>query len=138
MPAIITPSLRSSLERLKHAGSVSGLALFWQRQLLINLTPFEEFRVARCMETLADARNHFRRGEREIESLWFAYEGVNLVTVHRGDTSLVILHTRAHEADFLTQAAATFLEDTQLLIAAVLNPAPPDGGGVTERLAANA
>ena len=40
MAAQITPSLRSSLERLKNGGAVNGILLGWRRQVLLNLLPF--------------------------------------------------------------------------------------------------
>ena len=35
MAAKITPSLRASIERLKHAGAVNGICLGWRRQVLV-------------------------------------------------------------------------------------------------------
>jgi hypothetical protein len=61
MATAITPSLRASLEKLKHAGAVNGLCLSWRRQVLVSLMPFEEFRVEQLVQTLNDAREHFQR-----------------------------------------------------------------------------
>ena len=114
MAATITPSLRSALERLKHAGSINGLLLGWRRQILINLLPYEDFRAERALHMLLDAGGHFSSGgDREVKSFWFGFEGVFALALFHGETTLLILHT---------QAAATFLDDTQLLVDAVLNP----------------
>jgi hypothetical protein len=123
MAATITPSLRSSLERLKHAGSINGLLLGWRRQVLINLLPYEDFRAERALNMLLDAGGHFASGgDREMKSFWFGFEGVFALALFHGETTLLILHTQAAEVDFLRSAASTFLDDTQLLVDAVLNP----------------
>lgn len=138
MAAVITPSLRSAMERLKHAGHVNGLLLGWRRQTLLNLLPYEDFRAERALQTLLDGRGHFASGgDRGIESFWFAYEGVFALALFSGETSLLVLHTHAAEVDFIRSAATTFLEDTQLLIEAVLNPTEDElGDAATQTLSA--
>lgn len=134
MAATITPSLRSALERLKHAGSVNGLLLGWRRQILINLLPYEDFRAERALHMLLDAGGHFASGgDREMKSFWFGFEGVFALALFHGDTTLLILHTQAAEVDFLRSAASTFLDDTQLLVDAVLSPQDADNED-TQRL----
>jgi hypothetical protein len=123
MAATITPSLRSALERLKHAGSVNGLLLGWRRQILINLLPYEGFRAERALHMLLDAGGHFSSGgDREVKSYWFGFEGVFALALFHGESTLLILHTQAAEVDFLRSAATTFLDDTQLLVESVLQP----------------
>lgn len=123
MAATIIPSLRSSLERLKHAGSINGILLGWRRQVLINLLPFEDFRAERALHALLDAGGHFSSGgDRAVQTFWFGFEGVFALALFHGETTLLILHTQAAEVDFLRSAAGTFLDDTQLLVQAVLNP----------------
>ncbi|MCX6856121.1 MAG: hypothetical protein NTV80_14570 [Verrucomicrobia bacterium] len=123
MATQITPSLRSALERLKNGGAVNGIMLGWRRQLLLNLLPFEDFRAERLLETLHDAQDHFASGgDRSVSTFWFGYETCHALTLFRGDCVITLLHTRAEEADFLRRAAQTFLEDSQLLIDALLNP----------------
>lgn len=137
MAATITPSLRSALERLKHAGSVNGLLLGWRRQILINLLPFEEFRAERLLHALHDARAHFASGgDRNVKTFWFGYEGVFVLALFQGECLLVTLHTHASEVDFLRRAGLTFLDDTQLLVEALLQPSPDDdaSGEETRRL----
>ncbi len=129
MAAIITPSLRAALERLKHGGAVNGLLLGWRRQVLINLLPFESFRAARLLQEVHDAQAHFASaGDRRPETFWFGYATCHLLAVFHRDCTLVLLHTRAEEADFLARIARTFLEDSQLLVDAVLHPSAEDGG----------
>ena len=124
MASAITPSLRASLERLKHAGAVNGLCLAWRRQILVSLMPYEDFRVEQLVQSLNDARDHFQSsGQRQIESLWMAYLDVHVLCVFNGDCALIALHVRPEEADFLKGAAKTFLNDAQLLIAAALGSA---------------
>jgi hypothetical protein len=123
MAATITPSLRSALERLKHAGAVNGILLGWRRQILLNLLPYEDFRAERALQALLDARGHYAGGEREVRTFWFGYEGVFALALFHGESTLLVLHTMAAEVDFLRKAARTFLEDTQLLVDALLNPA---------------
>jgi hypothetical protein len=129
MASAITPSLRASLERLKHAGAVNGLCLAWRRQILVSLMPYEDFRVEQLVQSLNDARDHFQSsGQRAIESLWMAYLDVHVLCVFDADCALIALHVRPEEADFLTGAAKTFLNDAQLLIAAALGSASDQEG----------
>jgi hypothetical protein len=129
MAALITPSLRSSLERLKNGGAVNGILLGWRRQVLLNLLPYETFRAEKLLETVHDARDHFGSGgDRLVQTFWFGYDTCHVLVVYRGDSVLILLHTRAEEGDFLRRTAQTFLEDSQLLIEALLNPSPVDGG----------
>lgn len=127
MAVTITPSLRSALERLKHGGCVNGLLLGWRRQMLINLLPFEEFRAERLLQAAHDAHAHFASGgDRDVKSFWFGYEGVFVLALLQGECMLIILHTHASEVDFLRRAGLTFLDDTQLLVDALLHPAADD------------
>lgn len=129
MPASITPSLRSAVERLKHGGSISGVCFGWRRQTLLNLTPYQDFRVDRLLDLLNDAREHFKRGDRDVDTLWYGFDGAFLLAVTHGECTLAILHTRAHEVDFLKKAALTLLDDCQLLIGALLNPGEDEASG---------
>lgn len=129
MAAIITPSLRSALERLKNGGAVSGILLGWRRQVLLNLLPFEDFRAERLLQTIHDGRDHFASGgDRLVQTFWFGFDTCHALVTFRQDSTLVILHTRAEEGDFLRRAAETFLEDSQLLLDSLLNPSAEDGG----------
>lgn len=126
----ITPSLRASLERMKHAGAVNGLCLAWRRQILVSLMPYEDFRVEQLVQTLNDGRDHFQSGgTRLVDSFWMGFPDVHALVVFAGDISLVILHTRQEEADFLTGVAKTFLNDAQLLVAAALGTGSGEGPG---------
>ena len=133
MASAITPSLRASLERLKHAGAVNGLCLAWHRQLLVSVMPFEDFRVEQLVHTLNDARDHFQsNGGRDVESLWMAFMDVHVLAVFNDDCTLIVLHIRPEEADFLAGAAKTFLNDAQLLVAAALGSASAEEQGSQE------
>lgn len=118
----IVPSLRAALERLKHAGSVNGLCLAWRRQIIINLMPFQDFRVEQAIHSLQEAREHYAGGGHEVQNFWFGFDGVHLLGCFKDDISLMVLHSRAVEADFIARAAQAFLEDSQLLVNAALNP----------------
>ena len=125
MANAITPSLRASLERLKHAGSINGLCLAWRRQILVSLMPFEDFRVEQVVQILNDARTHFQSagGDRLIDSLWMGYLDVHALAVFADDISLIVLHTKPEESDYLTGIIKTFLSDSQLLVASALRDA---------------
>ena len=126
----ITPSLRAGMERLKHAGAVNGLCLAWRRQMLVSLMPFEDFRIEQVIQTLNDARDHFQsNGTRAVDSLWMGFLDVHVLAVYAGDISVILLHTRQEESDYLTGVVKTFLNDAQLLIAAALSPANQQGEG---------
>lgn len=124
MASAITPSLRANLERLKHAGAVNGLCLGWRRQILVSLMPYEDFRVEQLVHTLNDARDHFQsNGGRSVESLWMAFMDVHVLAIFNDDCTLIMLHVRPEEADFLAGVARAFLNDAQLLVAAALGSA---------------
>lgn len=128
MASAITPSLRSSLERLKHSGAINGLCLGWRRQVLVNLLPYQDFRAERALHMIADARDHYNRnGTREVGCLWFGYEGVHLLAVFVEECTLILLHSRSSDVDFLARAGATFLADAHTLVTAALNPSGSDG-----------
>lgn len=133
----ITPSLRAALERLKHAGSVSGIAFGWRRQLLINLTPYQDFRVESVLAIVHDAGQHFATSQRDADTFWFGYEGVNALILRHRDSVLMVLHTRLHEVDAIRFAGLTMLEDSQLLISDLLNPRYDHAGGETQHLEAD-
>ena len=122
MAVKIAPSLRSALERLKHAGAVNGICLAWRRQVLVNLLPYEDFRAENLVHAVHDAHEHFAGGGREVKTFWFGFEGVHVLALRRGECSLIVLHSRAVEADFMAQAAEVLLDDCQLLVDAALNP----------------
>jgi hypothetical protein len=122
MAVQIVPTLRSSLERLKHAGAINGLCLGWRRQLLVNLLPYEDHRAERVVQEVVEARRHFADAGRDVRSLWFGYEGVHALTLFREECSLIVLHTRSADVDFLAKACYSFLEDADVLIDAVLQP----------------
>lgn len=132
----IVPSLRSALERLKHAGSVNGLCLAWRRQILINLMPYQDFRVEQAVHAMQEAREHYAGGGHEVQCFWFGFDGVFMLGCFRDECALLVLHTRAVEADFIARAGAAFLEDAQLLVNAALNPSGSDAREAdTERIA---
>lgn len=123
MSTAITPSLRASLERLKHAGSINGICLAWRRQILVSLMPYEDFRVEQLVQTISDAREHFQSGgERQLDSIWMGFADINSITVFAGDLSVIMLHSNIDDTDFLTGVIKTFLADAQLTIAAALTP----------------
>lgn len=124
MANAITPSLRASMERLKHAGAINGLCLAWRRQVLVSLMPFEDFRIEQVVQTFHDARDHFQgNGDRVLDSLWMGFLDVHAMCIFAGEISVIVLHTRQEESDFITGIVKTFLNDAQLLISAALSPA---------------
>lgn len=130
MANAITPSLRASMERLKHAGSINGMCLAWRRQVLVSVMPYEDFRIEQVVQTFHDARDHFQgNGTRVLDSLWMGFLDVHALCVFAGEISVIVLHTRQEESDFITGVVKTFLNDSQLLISAALSPAneAPEG-----------
>ncbi len=123
MSNAITPSLRANLERLKHAGAVNGICLAWRRQVLVSLMPYESFRVEQVVQVVNDAKDHFQSGGgRAMESLWIGFMDVHALAVFSGDITIIVLHVRQEESDYLTGVIRTFLNDAQLLVAAALGP----------------
>jgi len=107
---------------MTNAGAVNGICLAWRRQVLVNLLPFADFRADNLVHAVHEAHDHFTGGGREVKTFWFGYEGVHVLAIRRGECSLIILHSRAVEADFIATAAEVMLEDCLLLIEAALNP----------------
>ena len=139
MAVKIAPSLRSALERMKHAGAVNGICLAWRRQVLVNLLPYEDFRAEKLVHAVRDAHEHFAGGGREVKTFWFGFEGVHVLALKRQDALLLVLHSRAVEADFIASAAEVLLDDCQLLIDAALNPSGSNAEThETQRLVADA
>ena len=122
MAVKIAQSLRSALERMKNAGAVNGVCLSWRRQVLVNLLPYEDFRAENLVHAVNEAHDHFATGGHEVKTFWFGFEGVHLLAVKSGECALLVLHSRAVEADFIASAAAVMLDDCQLLMDAALNP----------------
>ena len=121
MAVKIVPSLRCALERLTHAGSLNGICLAWRRQVLVNMLPYEDFRAENLVHAVHEAHDHFTTGGHEVKTFWFGYEGVHVLAQRRGDCTLIVLHSRAVEADFIASACEVLLEDCALLIDASLN-----------------
>ena len=136
MPDSAPQTLRSMLERLRNAGAVNGFLLGWRRQMVANGLPFSEGRAERLLQEALDARAHFGSGgDREIKTLWFGYDTVHVLTLFWREVTLVILHARADEVDFLRRAGQTCLEDAQWLIETVLEgPKREDEEHETQRL----
>ena len=130
MATHIVPSLRSALERLKHAGAVNGICLAWRRQTLASLLPYEDFRTEKLIHAVREAREHFATGGHNVETFWFGFEGVHLLATFRGDCLLIVLHSAAADVEFLASVSMTFLNDTQLLVDATLNPSGTEHEGV--------
>jgi hypothetical protein len=118
----IAPTLRSSMERLRHAGVVNGLALAWRRQPLVTLLPYADYRSERLIHAVLDAREHFGSGGHAVETFWFGFDDLCVMATFREECSLVVLHSRTDDADALAQVSSAFLADAQLLIQAALDP----------------
>ncbi|CAN5861257.1 hypothetical protein BH11VER1_BH11VER1_19670 [soil metagenome] len=132
MSNAITPSLRASLERLKHAGAINGICLAWRRQILVNLMPYEDFRVEQVIQAVNEAHQHFRSsGARDINSVWIGFLDVHALAVFEDELSVIVLHTRAEESDFITTMLRTYLNDAQLLVAAALSPSDTNAADAT-------
>lgn len=132
MSNAITPSLRASLERLKHAGAINGICLAWRRQILVNLMPYEDFRVEQVIQAVNEAHQHFQSsGGREINSIWIGFLDVHALAVFDDELSVIVLHTRAEESDFITTMLRTYLNDAQLLVAAALSPSDSNTADAT-------
>ena len=132
MANAITPSLRASMERLKHAGAINGICLAWRRQILVNLMPYEDFRVEQVIQAVSEAHKHFQSsGGREINSIWIGFLDVHALAVFEDELSLIVLHTRAEESDFITTLLRTYLNDAQLLVAAALSPSDSNAADAT-------
>lgn len=110
-------SLERPLQMLRKSGTVSGLCLARGRDIIYNLFPFSEERVADFMGVIDDILLHYRSLARHLDQMAFGFDGGNSVVVADTELRLVVFHMRDDEVDFIAKAARAFLVDYQTALA---------------------
>ena len=107
-------TIQSSLGALKTAGSVFGVILAQENQLLYNDAPFSVDRINHVVAVLDDIAFYFKKENRNVDQLAFGYDGGNLVVVMDDPYRLIIFHSLHDEIDFIAKSAKSFLIDFQM------------------------
>lgn len=107
-------TIQSSLSGLKSAGSVFGVILAQENQVVFSDVPFTQDRVEHVVTVLDDIGFYFKKENRKIDQLAFGYDGGNLVVVLDEAYRLIVLHSLNDEIDFIAKAAKAFLIDYQM------------------------
>ena len=107
-------TIQSSLSALKSAGSVFGVMLTKESQVVYSDVPFAGERVEHLASVLDDVGFYFRKEKRNVDQLAFGYDGGNVVVAIDEPFRLVVLHSLHDEVDFIAKAAKSFLIDYQM------------------------
>lgn len=107
-------TIQSSLGGLKSAGSVFGVILAQEGDIIYSDVPFTQDRVAHVVTVLDDIGFYFKKENRKVDQLAFGYDGGNLVVVMDEAYRLVVCHSQNDEIDFIAKAAKAFLIDYQM------------------------
>ncbi|MCB1235816.1 MAG: hypothetical protein KDM91_12170 [Verrucomicrobiae bacterium] len=107
-------SIQGPLSALRNAGTVCGVCLARETEVLLNLFPFSAARVEEMVTVVDDISLYFAEKGRGVDQMSFGYDGGNLVIVADGDYRLIVMHMLADEIDFIAKAARAFLADFQL------------------------
>jgi hypothetical protein len=107
-------SIQGPLSALRNAGTVCGVSLARGSEVLVNLFPFSEARVADMAMALDDIQAFFRQNGRSVDQMSFGYDGGCVTLVEDGEFRLIVMHMLADEVDFIAKAARAFLADFQL------------------------
>ncbi len=107
-------TIQSSLGALKSSGSVSGVILSRESQIIYADVPLAQDRVGQIATVLDDIGFYFKKENRKVDQLAFGYDGGNLVIVMDEAYRLIILHSLIDEIDFIAKSAKSFLIDYQM------------------------
>tara|TARA_R110000850_G_scaffold92555_6_gene196424 strand:+ start:2829 stop:3284 length:456 start_codon:yes stop_codon:yes gene_type:complete len=103
--------LTSTLRALKKAGSVYGVILSKQHEVISSDVPFQPEQVSELSTILDDISFYFAQENRNPDQLAFSYDGGNLVILFNGEFRMVVLHHHASEVDFVAGAAESLFKD---------------------------
>ena len=112
-------SLEKPLQMLRKSGTVSGLCLARGREIIYNLFPFSEERVADFIGVIDDILLHYQGQNRHIDQMAFGFDGGNSVVVADAELRLVVFHMRDDEVDFIAKASRAFIVDYQTALAVI-------------------
>ena len=107
-------TIQSSLSALKSAGSVFGVILSQESEVIYSDVPFSSDRVAHVATVLDDIGFYFKKENRVVDQLAFGYDGGSLVVVIDEPYRIIVCHSQQDEIDFIAKAAKSFLIDYQM------------------------
>ena len=107
-------TIQSSLSGLKSAGSVFGVILARESQVIYSDVPFTQDRVDHVVTVLDDIGFYFKKENRNVDQLAFGYDGGNIVVVMDEGYRLIVCHSVNDEIDYIAKAAKAFLIDYQM------------------------
>lgn len=106
--------MQSSLNALKSSGTVFGVILLQDNQILFSDVPFSSDRVDHLAGVMDDICFYFKKENRKVDQLAFGYDGGNLVIAIDESYRIIVLHSLHDEIDFIAKAAKAFLIDFQM------------------------
>jgi len=110
----LSNNLKTTLVSLSQVGTVRGVCLCSDGQILENLFPFSLQRMQSLCDEAIDIFSDFSGRGRDVERLVIGYDGGQLVILADGGLLLLLMHMIPDEADFVAKAGRAFLNDYRL------------------------
>ncbi len=110
----LSATLKATLDSLRLVGTVRGVCLCRDGEILENLFPFSPKRMQALCDEGTDIFSDFVDRERDIERLVMGFDGGQLVMLADGELLLLLMHMIPDEADFVAKAGRAFLNDYRL------------------------
>lgn len=109
-----TKTIQSCLGALKKSGSVFGVILARENQIVYADVPFSNERVSHVANVLDDIQFYFKKENRHVDQLAFGFDGGNMVIVADEDYRIIVFHSLSDEVDLIAKSAKSFLLDYQM------------------------
>lgn len=122
-----TETYAMALGALRQAGSVYGILLMREKELLYHDSPYLETQAIELVSTIDDIAYYFEQERRAPDQLVFGYDGGNLLILLLGPFRMVVFHHQFDEIDAVARAARAFLKDHAmgLLVSGIAAGTPP-------------
>ncbi len=119
-------NLTLALDALRQAGSVYGILLVREKELLYHDSPYLEAQAIELVSTLDDIAYYFDQEKRAPDQLSFGYDGGNLLILLLGPFRMIVFHHQFEEVDAVARSARAFLKDHAmgLLVAGIVAGQP--------------
>lgn len=107
-------SIQGPLSALRNAGTVCGVCLARETEVLVNLFPYSEDRINDMVAAVEEVRDFFSEKGRSVDQMSLGFDGGCLCVIEDGEFRLIVMHLSPEEVDFIAKAARAFLADFQL------------------------
>lgn len=107
-------SIQGPLSALRNAGTVCGVCLARETEVLVNLFPYSEERINDVVAAVEEVGRFFAEKGRSVDQMSLGFDGGCLCVVEDGEFRLIVMHLSPEEVDFIAKAARAFLADFQL------------------------